>query len=189
MRRAVLVLVAVLLLAGCVGTVDRDEFEAEIQARGGGFDQDLVIDAVDDVAGRVGTEDFEITGLTAVPLSGVVTVQVRDPRAPGQLDDYTFRGGSLVSTDPVQVSATDDLDARAVPITDFALDDLNAMVDRALVEFAADGGHVDTVAFTVTPVPEGAEPQGTVHLRLESPRSSALATFTAAGQPVSLEPM
>ena len=170
-----------------MGTVDRAEFEAEIEARGGGFDQDLITDAVDGVASRVGTDEFDITALTAVPLSTTVTLQVRDPRAPTQLDDYTFRNGSLVSTGPVQVSATDDLDARSVPIGTFALDDLDAMVDEALAAYDTDGGFVDTVIFAVAPAPEGAEPQGSVLLQLESPRSTATATFTAGGELVAVE--
>ena len=187
MRRAALLLVGALLLTGCVGTVDRADFEAEIQARGGGFDQDLVVEAVDGVAARVGTPDFEITALTAVPLSNVVSLQVRDPRAPDQLDDYSFRDGSLVSAEPVQVSATDRLDARSVPISAFALDDLNAMSDEALAAYDTEGGYVETIVFAVAPAPEGAEPVATVRLQLESPRSSATATFTPAGELVGVE--
>lgn len=187
MRRVALLVAAALLLTGCVGTVDRSEFEAEIRARGGGFDQDLVVDAVDDIAARVGTGDFEITSLSAVPLSNVVSMQVRDPRAPAQLDDYAFREGSLTSSEPVQVSATDDLGARALPITAFAVDGLDAMVDEALAEYGTEGGYVDLVTFVIAPAPEGAEPQGTIRLGLESPRSTATATFTAAGELVSVE--
>lgn len=187
MRRVALLLVGALLVTGCVGTVDRAEFEAEIQARGGGVDQDLVIDAVDGVAARVGTAEFEVTTLTAVPLSTVVSLEVRDPRAPDQLDGYTFSNGDLVSVEPVQVRADDRLDARSMPVGSFALDDLEAMADEALAAFATDGGYVEMIILAVAPAPEGAEPTGAVLFQLESPRSSATATFTPDGELVAVE--
>ena len=187
MRRIAVLVVGALLLAGCVGTVDRSDFEAEIQARGGGFDQAMVIDAVDGVAARVGTDEFEITRLTANPMAGLVTMQVRDPRAPDQLDDYTFRRGSLESVDPVQVSAADDLDADAFPIAGFALDRLDDMVDDALDAYDTDGGYVDGVSLVRVGTTEAGQGVGAVQLQLESPRSSAVARFTPGGELISLE--
>jgi hypothetical protein len=188
MTRAAVLVAGILLLAGCIGTVDRSEFDEEIQSRGGGFDQSLVIDAVDGVAAKVGTHDFEVTHLTASPESAVVTMEVRDPRNPDQLDDFTFRNGSLESVEPVQVAATDELDAEAFPISEFALDSLNDMADEALDEYDTEGGYVETVAFSgiASPEPPG-ETTGTVRITLESPRSSASAVFTPGGDLVSLE--
>lgn len=178
-----------LATAGCVGAVDRSDFEAEIEARGGGFDQSLVIDALDRVAEEVGSDDFDIASLTVSPLGATMSVRVRDPRAPQQLDDYAFRGDELTDVRPVRVSAGDDLDATTVPIGDFAVDRLNAMVDDALDAYDTSGGFATTVRLA----PDlaggvGGRPTGVVSVDLESPRSAATATFTADGDLLELDP-
>jgi hypothetical protein len=171
-----------------VGTVTREEFVEEIQSRGGGFDQALVIEAVDGVAAEVGTDEFEITSLSAAPESAVVTMEVRDPRNPDQLDDYTFRNGDLESSEPVRLSATDDLEADAFPIGDIELDRLNAMVDAALEGYDTEGGYVTSLSFGQQPSPDNPEQSiAVVTISLESPRSSATATFTGDGEPISLD--
>lgn len=181
---------AVLVLTGCVGTVSRDEFEAEVRSRGGGFDEDLVIEAVDHVARDVGTPDFEITGLTASMPAGVVTMDVRDPKRPDRLDDYTFRGGDLVSVEPVQLSASDDLDAEAFPISDFALDQLDEMVDASIEAFDAEDGYAQTVTFHAQPSAEDpARLEPLVRVHLESSRASAMTTLAPDGRLLSVEPL
>jgi hypothetical protein len=184
-RTVVVLAVAVLLLSGCVGTIERTEFEAELQARGGGLDQQLVIDAVDDVGDTVGTDDYEITTLSATPTSGVVTMTVRDPSNPENLDDYTWRQGTLDEPRAVQVRATDDIDSQAFSIQDVALDEINDMVDTALAEYDTEGGFVNNLSISPSFESEVAEPQ--VLLSLESPRSTASATFDADGNLLSLE--
>lgn len=188
-RRLLLAVVASVAVAGCVGAVDRSEFEAEVEERGGGFDQSLVVDAVERIAEEVGSEQFDIANLTVSPLSATVAVRVRDPRAPDQLDDYSFRGDELADVRPVRVSAGDDLDATTVPIGDFALDRLNEVVDVALDAYDTPGGFATSLRLAPDLARQpGTRPTGVVVVDLESPRSAATATFSAGGELAELEP-
>ena len=190
-RRIALVVagVAAVAASGCVGATDRDDFESEVESRGGGFSEDVVSDAVDGIAEEVGTEDFELTQLTVSPLTPVVSAQVRDPRAPDQLDDYTFRGDDLVDVAPVRVAAGTDIDAETLPIAAFAVDQLDEVVDVALDEFGATDGYATSVRLSVEPSAGGTlEPQGTIVVSVESPRAAATVRFTADGELVGVDP-
>jgi hypothetical protein len=190
-RRIALVVVATAVVgaSGCVGATARDDFESEVEARGGGFSEDIVSDAVDGIADEVGTEDFELTHLTVSPLTPVVSAQIRDPRAPDQLDDYTFRGDDLVDVAPVRVTAGTDIDAGTLPIATFAVDQLDEVVDVALDEFGATDGYVTSVRLSVEPPVDGAaEPQGAIVVSVESPRAAATVRFTADGELVGVDP-
>lgn len=186
-RASIGALALALACAGCVGATDRDDFEAEIESRGGGFSEDIVADAVAAIAAELGTDDFEITHLTVSPLTPITSAQVRHPRAPDQLDDYTFRGDELVDVRPVRVSAGTDIDAEALPIGTFALDRLDEVVDVALEEFGATDGYATSVRLLVAPAPDGG-PVGAVVVDVESPRAAATVRFTADGELVGLDP-
>src|SRR5690606_38846954 len=116
-----------------------------------------------------------ISHLVVSPLTPTVSAQVRDPRAPGQLDDYAFRDGELVEVSPVRLSAGTDLDATTVPIEAFALDRLDEVVDEALEAFEVSDDHVTTVRLGVTPGAAGEPPVPSVSVDLESPRAAATA--------------
>ena len=174
-----------MVLTACVGTIEREEFDAELRSRGGGLNQQLVIDAVDDVGAAVGTDDYEITYLSATPSSAVVTMTVRDPNQLENLDDYTWREGELDTPRAVQLSATDDIDSEAFPIQSVALDRINEMVDAALAEYDTEGGYVTTLSISPSFESEVVEP--VFRLNLESPRSTAIATFDADGELLSVQ--
>ena len=179
----------VVACAGCVGATDRADFEEEIESRGGGFSEDIVTDAVAELADEVGTGDFEITHLTVSPLVPVVSARVRNPAAPDEVDDYTFRGDELVEVEPVRLSSDTDLDAEVLPITDFALDRLDEAVDTALDEFGATDGYATSVQLSVTPSSAvAADPVGQVVVHVESPRAAATVRFTADGELVGVDP-
>ena len=144
-------------------------------------------EAVAGIAAEVGSEDFEITQLTVSPLTPVVSAQVRDPRAPDQLDDYTFRGDDLVDVRPVRITAGTDLDAEALPIAAFALDRLDEVVDVALDEFGATDGYATSVRLSVDPEGGTGEPVGSVVVDVESPRAAATVRFDADGELVGLD--
>jgi hypothetical protein len=184
----VFAVVAILLLSGCLGTTDRDEFEAEVQSRGGGFDESLVIDAAEAVGDRVGAVDFKITNLSTSPLSQVVTMRVLDPRNSKNIDDYTIRGGSIQVVNPVQVSVRNDIESKAFPIQSVALDKLNEMADEALADYETEGGYVNSVSISTKPAvgnPETVEPQ--ISFNIESARSRAVAYFKADGTLISVD--
>jgi hypothetical protein len=190
-RRAALAAAVAVVASGaaCVGATDRSDFEAEIESRGGGFSEDVVAEAVDAIAEEVGTDDFEITRLVVSPLTPVVAAQVRDPRAPDQLDDYTFRGDELVDVQPVRLSAGTDLDSEALPIDTFALERLDEVVDVALEEFGAADGYATSVQLSVTPLSGiDGDPVAQVVVAVESSRAAATVRFTADGELVGIDP-
>ncbi len=179
----VLGVVLAAVVTGCVGTVTREEFDREVQRRGGGFRQQQVLDVVDRVAERVGTDRFAVTHLTVSPGSDVVTLRVRNPAAPAELDDYVFRAGDLDGPEPVQLSADDDLDAETFVLTDVALDRLDQMVDDAVEAFAVSDSYVTSVQVGFVAVPGQGSPAAVgVVVALESPRAAGAATFTAGGE-------
>jgi len=177
--------IVALVAAGCVGSIPREDFDAEIRSRGGGLNQQLVLDAVAAVGDHVGTDDFEITSMQVTPSSAVVTMQVRNPNRPENLDDYTYRSGELDDPKAVQLSATDDIDSRAFRVQSVALNKLNDMVDTALQRYATEGGYVTSVS--IRPRFESGVVTPEIILGLESPRSKANATFDADGNFMRLE--
>ncbi|HUG86339.1 MAG TPA: hypothetical protein VMM13_17365 [Euzebya sp.] len=182
MRRAAFVVVIGLTLSGCLGSITRAEFQAELESRGGGFEQALIIQAVEVVAGQLGAADYAIRQLVVTPSVGVVVVVARDPRRPDQLDRYTVRNGGLLGVDPVRVGQAEDLDRETFPVSDLALEGLNAMADVALEQYDTAGGHVSTVVVSLLASRENPEVgRPVVIMNLESPRSTAQATFAADG--------
>jgi hypothetical protein len=182
------IVTAVLILSGCIGAIEREELEAEVRSRGGGFDESLVIDAADAVGDRLGTTDFKITALSVSPLPEVVSVRVLDPHNPNNVDRYTIRDGSIQSIDPVKVSAREDIEREAFSFQSVALDELNEMADAALAEYGTEGGYVDLVSIGARPAggnPERAKPR--ISFGIESPRSHATAYFEADGTLISVD--
>jgi hypothetical protein len=181
MVAAVALTVLTLVAAGCdIGTITRQDLEAKIQSRGGGLNQQLALDAAGTVGDRVGTRDFEITSMNITPSSATVTMRVRDPHNPNNLDDYTYRGGKLDDPKPVQLSATDDIESQAFRVQSAALNKLNRMVDIALERYATEGGYVTSVSISGVKTPK-------IIVHLKSLRSTATATFDADGNLLSLE--
>lgn len=181
--------VAALLLSSCIGTISRNDFDEEIQARGGGFDQDSVLEVVEDLERRLGTADLRVRSFSISPASGFVVLEVRDPDAPRNLDRFVYENGDMQSTEPVQVSASEDLDALTFPLSVFALDRLEEMVDAALIAYDAEGGYVDGLRLDRRDRSD-AEGGGVAYeilITLESPRSSAQASFTADGELIGVE--
>jgi hypothetical protein len=174
--------VLTLVATGCdIGTITRQDLEAKIQSRGGGFNQQLALDAAATVGDRIRTRDFEITSMNITPSSATVTMRVRDPGNPSNVDDYTYRSGKLDDPKPVQLSATDDIESQAFRVQSVALNKLNSMADIALERYATEGGYVTSVSISAVKTPK-------IIVHLKSPRSTATATFDADGNLLSLEP-
>lgn len=173
---ATIVLVAV---AGCVGTVDRDEFNQIIQERGGGFTSELALDAVDAVGQRQGVDggQVELKTLSLNPSVQTVVLEVQDPAVRENLDRYVVREGSIDSVEPMQVRADEDVDAETFPASRVALVRIERMVGTALAEFDSDGGYVSSLNVSLW-----SEGNIVFYLGLESPRSSGNALFDAEGR-------
>jgi hypothetical protein len=164
---------------GCVGVTDRDDFDAMVDARGGGLSGDLVPDALDAIAGRAGTDpaDLELLQISISPGDRTVVATVRDPHVRDNVDTYVYRArGGLDDPEPVQVSIDDDLDARAFRVADTpALSRSEEMADAAFAELGFDGPHVESVT--------GSRSTGEVRFQMtiESDRARGQATFAADG--------
>ena len=181
MAAAVVLTVLTLVATACdLGTITRQDLEAKIQSRGGGFDQQLALDAAGTVGERVGTPDFEITSMNITPIPPTVTMRVRDPHDPNNLDEYTYRSGKLDDPKPVQLSATDNLGTQAFRVQSVALNKLNRVVDVALEKYASEGGYVTGVSIAGGKTPK-------IIVQLKSLRSTATATFDADGNLLTLE--
>src|SRR5687768_7688204 len=89
--RIAVVLAAALFLAACGGT-SQDEFEAEIQSRGGGLGGDLAIEALDALETELG-DDVALRSLTMSV--GQVGMQVLVPGTDDQLDNYQYGSSGL----------------------------------------------------------------------------------------------
>lgn len=171
-------LVAVAVLAGgCVGVTDRDEFDAMIDARGGGATSDLGLEAIAAVAERIGAEDLEMTQLTINPGGRIVVIEARDPGERQNLDRWIYRSrGGLDDPEPVQVSAADDLDARTFRASQLpALARVEELSDATFAALELDAASVESIVGTVV--------QGSpiLLLSVESPRARGAARFTGDG--------
>lgn len=165
----------VVVVGGCVGTTDREEFDEIIQERGGGFTSELPLDAVAAVASDLGVEDIAVRSISITPPSEMVVMEVRDPSVPANLDRYVVRRGEVDEVEPVRLSATDDLDATTFLASEVALDRIEEMVDSALARF-------DPAGYVTSMSVGGTSGSLTIHMSLESPRATATATFTGAGE-------
>lgn len=167
------------LATGCVGVTDREDFDALVDSRGGGLSSDLVLSALDAAATEVGVApaELELTSITINPGSRNVVMTVRDPVQRGNLDRYLFstRDG-LGDPEPVQVRASDDLDAAAFRVGDVpALGRTEEMADAAFAALGFEEPHVESITGSAV---GGAV---VVHMSVESARASGSARFGADG--------
>lgn len=185
-RRAGILLGACALVAitGCVGATDRDDFNRIIEERGGGFTQEPVFDALGAVGDRLGIDpgQIELKILSITPTSELVVLEAQDPQVPQNLDRYVVHGDEIDSVEPIQVSATEDVDAVTFPAARVAFDRIEDIVDTALAEFDSEGAHVSSMN-----VSQWAEGQIVFQLSLESPRATGSARFDAEGQLIEVE--
>ncbi|MEU1546247.1 hypothetical protein [Nocardia sp. NPDC005745] len=172
--RAALCLV-VLSAGGCIGAVDRGDFEQDLRARGGGLVHGLADSAITAVRECLGIADFQanvilLTApnstrfrmvladqpnqvtrfLSAQPdptaRQATVRLRVRDPDGSRRLDDYSFTLGALSAPQPVRVSAIDDIDGENFAIGEVpGLGRIEDIVDTALVRSALTDGQVTVI--------------------------------------------
>lgn len=170
---------AAVVLAGsaCVGVIERDEFDALVDSRGGGVSSDLGLAAIDAVAARTGADDLEMTQLSINPGGRTVVLTARDPDARQNLDRWIYRArGGLADPEPVQVSVADDLDAQTFRASQLpALERIEELSDAAVAALELDEASVESIVATVV--------QGSPVLlvSVDSPRARGTARFTGDG--------
>lgn len=190
---------------GCIGAVDRADFERTLRTRGGGLVSALPAAAFDALHRRLGVDDiqasvilfttpdssqFRLTTIDQPPqlsryfndhhnFSGqdtAVRLRVRVPGRPDQQDDYTYANGTLHGPDPVHVSALDDLDAESFAVRDVSgLRALEQIIDTAVTRTQVDGGYVSAIVVNRI----GSEIIMTVNVA--SARTTMIAQFDQAG--------
>ncbi|WP_280413651.1 hypothetical protein [Nocardia asiatica] len=195
----------VLAAGGCIGAVERGDFEQDLRARGGGLVNGLTESAVAAVRERLRTSDFEahVILLTApnstrfrVVLSdqpdqvtrffsawpdptarqAVVRLRVRDPEGSRRLDDYSFTLGALSAPRPVRVSVFDDIDAEGFAISEVpGLAHIEGIVDTALARSALADGEVTVMIVSRF----GREIR--IVANVTSPRADVVAEFDRTG--------
>lgn len=165
----------VVAVSGCVGAVDRADFEQRMRARGGGLVGALPRDAIAALRSRLGDNDIDANVLLLTAPDSeqfrlvlddqptqvsrfladrddlgsrepTLRIRVRHPEGSRQLDDYSYALGALSAPRPVRVSAFDDLDGEDFPITDVpGLSRLEAVVDIALARSGLADGTVSVI--------------------------------------------
>lgn len=136
-------LLAVLALTGCVGAVDRVDFDAEIRSRGGGVAVDWVQESLDAIAQEVGAPNvatLQVITLTITPSSFVTVVQARRSDRPDFVDTVAALDGEVISVTPRQNADELPLDEITISAEDLPLADIEVLVDDALAAFVADIG-------------------------------------------------
>ena len=124
-RTASLAAIFVVVATGCVGSVDRDEFNRIVQERGGGLSQALVIDAVTALEDELGVDPLVVQSIVAT--NETVTIEAVSPQFPDEIDRFTFSDGDL--SDPNPASALPDLSIPDISIPDITIPDLPPGVD------------------------------------------------------------
>ncbi|TCJ96665.1 hypothetical protein [Nocardia alba] len=201
----VLVCLVVLGTSGCVGAVDRADFEDQVRERGGGLVSSLPRDAIAALAQRTGATDLEANVIILTPpnstrfrltlndqpaqvtryLAGeevlaarapTVRLRVRPPDRSRQLDDYFFTLGDLSAPRPVRVSAADDLDGEDFTVSEVpGLSRIEDIVDTALARSTLPDGQVTVIVVSRF----GREIR--IVANVLSPRSEMVAEFDRTG--------
>lgn len=173
--RILLCLAVVGSASGCIGAVDRADFEDQMRSRGGGLVSALPQAAIAALAQRLEAADLEanVIILTAPNSSRfrltlndqpdqvtrflaaennltsrepTVRLRVRPPDRSRQLDDYSFTLGALSSPRPVRVSAFDDLDTEDFTVSEVpGLSRIEDIVDTARAQSAVPDGQVTVI--------------------------------------------
>jgi len=141
MGRVLLVLAGALVLTGCVGSIDGEAFDREVQSRGGGIGADQPLDALAALEEALG-EEPALHSVFVGP--GYVTIEARVPGTPSDIDSYRWDGDSLSEPDPVTgVGASGPVEAQLFRPGRVAFDDLDAIVDQAIDAADLEGGYAE----------------------------------------------
>jgi hypothetical protein len=144
-RGALLALVATLGLTSCVGSVNRDEFDDEVQSRGGGLGSELVADAIAALEEELGDDGLAVSSITFH--ASQATIEVLVPGTGGDVDSYNYGtsglygGGGLSEPTPVEVADAAALEGELFRVARLDIDAIDDMVDEAIEVADLDGGY------------------------------------------------
>ncbi len=177
-------IVLTVVCAGCIGATDRDDFDAEVRARGGGISNEWVVDAMEAIAAEVAApsgDDVQVLSMAVDPSSRTVAATVRRADRPEFVDSVVVVDGEVRSVSAVQDADELPLDDLTVAAGALPLDDVEALSDRALAEFGETDGYVE--GLTVIVDPGGA----IIRVEVGSERQTGEVLFGADGTFVSVE--
>ncbi|MEV6559735.1 hypothetical protein AB0M22_28720 [Nocardia sp. NPDC051756] len=190
---------------GCIGAVDRADFEKILQARGGGLVSALPATAIDALRQRLGVSDFRASvimltapdtgttrwGMLQQPTQvtrlsseradlftqdSAVHLRIQVPGHPEQQDDYTYANRTLHGPKPVHVSVADDPDTEMFDVAEVSgLLRLEEILDTAIARTAVADGHVSAV------IANRIGNEVRISVSVTSPRTMMVAEFDRAG--------
>ncbi len=197
---AVTTLATVVTTTGCVGAIDRDEFDAELRSRvlaagaaapeggvtpAGGPSPDGPLGAagsfpqvaIAEVLERTGGADLEVTQMTFNFDELFATIEARNPTAPAEFDMYVFVDARLQGSEPVQRTSGDRLEERLFAVSSIPFDRLDDMAATALDELGAPDGRITSITWASV-IPG----QVDVVVGVESERSRETVRFALDGE-------
>jgi hypothetical protein len=169
----------VTLLTGCIGAMDRPEFDAEVQRRGGGIADEWILDGLTAVADEVDAgsiDELSVITMTITPTNRSLVVQARRGDRPDFVDTVTVIQGDVVGVSPVQDADELPLDEIMIPVTELPIDGWDELGDRALAELGFDGGYVDHISLSVV------QGEHRLNVYVDSPRETGWVTFDREGR-------
>ena len=173
---------AVLALGGCIGAVDRHDFNRLVEQRGGGLVSALPQGGIAALRSRLGVSDFNVVSVSLTASGQRADFYVRQPGRPDREDSYSYAQGRLGAPNPVRLpagSADDD----SFPISQAtALGRVEEVVDAALAKTGFENARVTTVAVAL------ADGDIRVTAQVDSPRSAAAVLFDKTGAFVRVQP-
>lgn len=172
------------VLAGCIGAVDRSEFDAEVRARGGGVTSTWIVESFDAVARSVGgtsASELQTLSFNVNTTNRTATVVTRRVDRPEFVDTVVVRQGDVVSTAALQDADSLPLDDLSVPFAALPMDQIEELSDRSLSEFGEPDGFV--AAIRLDSIGGGHQ----IIVKLESARFTADVTFSTDGTFIGIE--
>lgn len=170
--RAIAILLAGALGSCTCGTLSRDELaERYPYADGKLFSRGGLAPVLAELEAKLGSPP-KVTSITVHP--GEVYFTVRDPKRPGNLDNWRYHG-TWDDPDPVQTSRSDVEDTKSFAISEVpALGTLRDLVDRAIAELKIENGRIQSVSVRRWKTIE-------ISIDITGPRERGRVTFEADG--------
>lgn len=182
--RLVAVAVVAVVAGGCVGAIDRSDFDEEVRRRGGGISAawiDESLTAASEALAVASSDDLEFLTLTINGTSRSLTINARRGDQPDFVDSVTVREGVVFAVAPIQDADELPLDDLLMGLDETPIREIEAVVDRALAEFDEPDAFVQTINVSLR---DGA---ASTTVRLSSARRTGSVVFDGVGDPVEVE--
>lgn len=177
-RNLVAAAIVPVVATGCIGAIDRADFNEEVRARGGGIATTWVDESLAAAATALAVDDPADLAFLTLSISGTtrtVNIVARRGDRPDFVDSVTVNEGDVTSVAPIRDADRLSLEANTIRLTEVPIDQLEDLVDAALEGFGEPGAFVTSIDVTST------NGTPTITLQLESPRRTGSAVFDGDG--------